>query len=214
MNSMETAMQKNQELTQADAQKITPRAEFRVFGQGIIAQLEEAIWSARASLYAIRDMPVETYFVSRKANEANIKVRDELLDIKFKTGETAEGFEIFQPCGKFAFPLKAADFEQVMMQLAVELPCHQSACSFSDFLSMAKNHPDLRAAKVSKKRYGFSVDGVICEYAEVLINGAKMETACCEGEDCAKIQSVIESLGLAGMKNTSYIQAIKQVVGF
>lgn len=213
MNSIESAMAKNKELTQAEAQSIKPRAEFRVFGQGIIAKLEKTIWSAKASLYAVRDMPVETYFVSSKTNESNIKVRDQLLDIKLKTGETPEGFEIFQPNGKFSFSLKAKDFEQVMTQLRVDVPCNQTECTFSDFLAMVKNHPDLRAAEVFKKRYGFSVNGVICEYAEVLINGAKIETACCESEDYAKIQSVVEVLGLSGMKNTSYIRAIKQVVG-
>lgn len=213
MSSVESAMAKNKEMTQTEAQAIKPRAEFRVFGQGIIATLEKTIWSAKASLYAIRDMPVETYFVSKKTNEANIKVRDQLLDIKLKTGQTPEGFEIFQPNGKFSFPLKAQDFEQIMEQLRVDVPCNQTDCSFSDFLSMVKNHPDLCAAEVSKKRYGFSVDGVICEYAEVLINGAKIETACCESEDYAKIQSVVEALSLSGMKNTSYIRVIKQVVG-
>lgn len=213
MSNIESAMEKNKALTQAEAKAIQPRAEFRVFGQGIIAKLEKTIWSAKASLYAIRDMPVETYFVSRHTNEANVKVRDDLLDIKLKTGETAEGFEIFQPNGKFAFPLKSADFEQLMTQLRLDLPSSQSAYSFAEFLSLTKNHPDLCAVEVSKKRYGFSVDGVICEYAEVFINGAKIETACCESEDYAKIQSVVEALGLAGMKNTSYIRAIKQIVG-
>lgn len=213
MSNIESAMSKNKEMTQAEAQAIKPRAEFRVFGQGIIAKLEKTIWSAKASLYAIRDMPPETYFVSHHTNDANIKVRADLLDIKLKTGETAEGFEIFQPYGKFSFPLNAQNFEKVMAQLRVNMPSKQSVYGFSDFLDLVNNHPDLCAVEVSKKRYGFSVDGVICEYAELLINGAKIETACCESEDYAKIQSVIEALGLADMKNTSYIRAIKRIVG-
>lgn len=213
MNTIESAMKPNQAMTQAEAQAIQPRAEFRVFGQGIIARLEKTIWSAKASLYAIRDMPLETYFVSRHTNDANIKVRADLLDIKLKTGETAEGFEIFQPAGKFSFPIKAQDFEHIMAQLRVNVPSIQGTYSFADFMDMVKLHSDLCAVEVVKKRYGFSVDGVICEYAEVLINGAKIETACCESEDYAKIQSVVEALGLAGMENTSYIRAIKHMVG-
>ena len=213
MSNMENAMQENKALSQADAKKIAPRAEFRIFGQNIISKLEKTIWAAKASLYAVRDMPVETYFVSRKSNETNVKLRDNLLDIKIKTGETKEGFEIFQPSGKFAFPVKKQDVQAIMESLKVDGHFEKEECSLQEFMTLVANHPDLCAVEVAKKRYGFSVDGVICEYAEVLVNGAKIETACCESEDYEKIQSVIERLGMHEAPNTSYIKAIRKIVG-
>ena len=45
-------------------------------------------------------------FPSVHTDEANVKVRDGLLDIKTKVGETPEGYEIFQPRGKFQLPVK------------------------------------------------------------------------------------------------------------
>ena len=67
---------------------------------------------------------------------------------------------------------------------------------------------------VEKKRYGFSVNGVICEYAYVWMNGALVETACCESEDYASMKTAVEALGLADMPNTNYLKAAKKVVGF
>lgn len=199
--------------TQAELQNVIPRAEFRVFGQGIIAQMEEAIWHAQAHLYAVRDMPTEIYFVSRKNNSANIKVRNALLDIKQKTGETKEGYEIFQPAGKFAFPLQKQDVQQVLAALGVEAELQKSEYDYPLLMDMVKNHADIYIAEVRKKRYGFSVDGVICEYARVMINGASIETACCESEDYEKIHAVAQKLGMDGLANTNYMAAIKGVLG-
>jgi hypothetical protein len=50
---------------------------------------------------------------------------------------------------------------------------------------------------VEKMRCGFTVNGVICEYAEVWFNGALMESACCESEDYAVMAKVVAALGLS-----------------
>ena len=42
---------------------------------------------------------------------------------------------------------------------------------------MAKENSELAVVRVEKKRYGFSVEGIICEYAQVWFNGAMVETA-------------------------------------
>jgi len=191
-----------------------PRAEFRVFGQGIIAAMEEKIWNAKAVLFSVRDMPVEYYFVSKKTNEANVKVRASLLDIKMKTGETPEGYEIFQPYKKFNFPVQKQDLQEILSALSVEIPLEQAEYSISDFLNLAKKSSDIAAVEVKKKRYGFTIDGVICEYARVWINGAQIETACCESDAYEKIKTVVQILGLDGMENVSYIKAIKNVIVF
>lgn len=92
---------KNKAISADEAAKIIPRAEFRVFGKDIISGVQEHMWKCKATLYAARIMPTEVYFLSRRTNEANVKVRDGLLDIKTKVGETPEGYEIFQPRGKY-----------------------------------------------------------------------------------------------------------------
>ena len=67
--------------------------------------------------------------------------------------------------------------------------------------------------KVEKKRYGFSVNGVICEYAQVWFNGAMVETACCESENYEAMKGAVEALGIADLSNTNYLRAAKSVIG-
>lgn len=204
---------KNVATSAEDASKIIPRAEFRVFGKDIIAGVEEKIWSNKAVLHAARTMPAETYLLSAKTNEANVKVRDGLLDIKTKTGETPEGYEIFQPRGKFQFPVKKDELQTILSHLKAEMSLTKDSYEFAEFVEMAKKHPDLCAVTVEKKRYGFMVDGIICEYAKVWFNGALVETACCESENYEGMKKVVEALGIANLPNTNYLKAAKQVVG-
>jgi hypothetical protein len=201
----------NQATSVEEAEQIAPRAEFRVFGQGIIDIVGLAMWKAQAKLFKIRQSK-EVYILSRHTNEANVKIRDGLLDIKTKVGETAEGYEIFQPRGKFEFPVKKGELAAILDNLLVPITPEKPAYSFEEFLDLVDSYPDLTAVDVEKERYGFSVDGVICEYAEVLFNGALIETACAESEDYKAMKEVVKKLEIAAFENTNYLIAAKRVV--
>jgi len=204
---------KNVATTAADAAKIVPRAEFRVFGTGVIDTVKERLWNGKTVLFQARRMPVETYFLSANTDEANVKVRDGLLDIKVKVGETPEGYEIFQPRGKFQFPVKREDLETILSYLKVSTPLDQDSYSIESFIAVARRHPELCPVTVEKMRYGFTIDGIICEYAQVWFNGALLESACAESENYAGMKQVIEGLGISGLPNTNYLKAAKRVVG-
>lgn len=199
--------------TAAAAANIVPRAEFRVFGQNLIAGVQAKMWDAGAVLQKARRMPAEIYLLSRHTDAANVKCRDGLLDIKLRTALTPEGYEVFQPSGKFQFPVGRRELAVILAHLQIEIALEADSYAFEDFLSIARRHPDLAVVKVEKMRYGFGVAGAICEYAQVWFNGALMETACCESEDRAAVGAAVQALGLAGMKNTSYVAAARRVVG-
>lgn len=204
---------KNQATSAADAEKIFPRAEFRVFGKDVADIVKEKMWDAKASLYAARIMPAETYFLSRNTNEANVKVRDGLLDIKTKTGETPEGYEIFQPRGKFKFPVKKEELETILSHLKADISLDKDTYTLDEFIEIAKQNSDLAVVKVEKKRFGFSVDGIICEFAYVWFNGAMVQSACCESENYAGMSQAVSKLGIADLPNTNYLKAAKTVLG-
>ena len=204
---------KNQAISAEEASKIVPRAEFRVFGKDIIGNVKEHMWNCKATLYAARVMPAETYFLSRGTNEANVKVRDGLLDIKTKVGETPEGYEIFQPRGKFRFPVKREELQEILTHLKADVNLTQDTYTLDEFVRIARDNPQLAVVTVEKKRFGFSVDGIICEYAYVWFNGALVETACCESENYEGMKKAIEALGIAELPNTNYLKAAKQVLG-
>ncbi len=204
---------KNAATSADDALKIVPRAEFRAFGQGLIEAVKEKMWNGKTVLFQARRMPMETYFLSAKTNEANVKVRDGLLDIKTKVGETPEGYEIFQPRGKFQFPVKKEDLATILSHLKAEMALTQDMYTIDEFIAMARKHADLVPVTVEKMRYGFTIDGIICEYAQVWFNGALVETACAESENYAGMRQVVEGLGLAALPNTNYLKAAKKVMG-
>ncbi|MBB5142442.1 hypothetical protein [Desulfovibrio intestinalis] len=204
---------KNVSTSAAEAEKIVPRAEFRVFGHDIIEKVKESMWGCGAVLFKARRMPAETYFLSVHTTEANVKVRDGLLDIKTKVGETPEGYEIFQPRGKFQFPVSKTDLAVILSHLKVEMLLDKDQYGIDEFIEMVRKHPDMAAVSVEKMRYGFTVEGIICEYAQVWFNGALLESACCESEDYAGMKKAVEALGIAAMPNTNYLKAARRVVG-
>ena len=204
---------KNVATSKEDALKIVPRAEFRVFGKDIIKGVIEHMWACKAQLFKARVMPEETYILSRHTNEANVKVRDGLLDIKTKTGETPEGFEIFQPRGKFQFPVSREELAEILGHLKVTVDLTEPEYTFDAFCGLVKANPEMALVKVEKKRYGLSVNGVICEYAQVWFNGALVETACCESENYEAMKGAVEVLGIADLPNTNYLRAAKAVIG-
>lgn len=204
---------KNRETSAEEAARIAPRAEFRVFGQGVIETVRPHMYNGRTVLQQARRMPAETYFISALTDEANVKVRDGLLDIKTKVGATPEGYEIFQPRGKFKFPVSREDLTVILSHLKVEMALDQPTCTLEAFVALARAHASLRVVTVEKMRYGFTIDGIICEYAQVWFNGAQIETACCESENYAGMKQVIEGLGISDLPNTNYLRAAKRVVG-
>jgi hypothetical protein len=210
---MSDVFAKNTATSADDAARIIPRAEFRVFGQGVIEQVKSKLWNGKTVLFQARKMPAETYFLSALTNEANVKVRDGLLDIKTKVGETPDGYEIFQPRGKFQFPVKKEDLATILSHLKVSLPLDQDTYTIDEFIAMARRSPDLTPVSVEKMRYGFTIDGIICEYAQVWFNGAMVESACAESENYDGMRSVIEGLGLEKLPNINYLKAAKRVVG-
>ena len=94
------------------------------------------MWSAKAVLHAARRMPVETYFLSVHTNDVNVKVRDGLLDIKTKTGETPEGYEIFRPRGKFQFPVRREELATILEHLQVSVALTQDVYSLDGFIAL------------------------------------------------------------------------------
>ena len=204
---------RNRETSAEDAAKIAPRAEFRIFGQGVIDSVRAHMYNGRTILQQARRMPAEIYFLSTHTDDANVKVRDGLLDIKTQVGVTPEGYEIFQPRGKFQFPVRREELATILSHLQVTMELAAETYTLDEFIAMARQHADLVPVLVEKMRYGFTIDGVICEYAEVFFNGALVESACVESENYAAMRDVVAGLGLAEQPNVNYLKAAKRVVG-
>ena len=85
--------------------------------------------------------------------------------------------------------------------------------TLEEFLDMINAHPDLQAVTVEKIRFGYMVNDTICETGDVYINGALVKTINSESTEIDDIKKTIADLGLEGVENINYLQAIKRVIG-
>jgi ribosomal protein L30/L7E len=192
-----------------------PRFEFRTFGRDfeeaayrmtrLSVPVPEKVWERTSE---------ETYIVSKTNNINNTKIRDGKMDIKTFVQEV-DGLEQWNPLMKGEFPMKAKILsEEVFPAFQVEMPAlDKEEYSREEFLAIIKNHPELLAVTVEKERYGYMVNDTICEYGMVWINGALVETINSESTEVEDIKKTIEMLGLEGVENINYLQAIKRVTG-
>jgi hypothetical protein len=192
-----------------------PRFEFRSFGQ----DFDEAHY--RMSRFS---MPVpekvwerysdEIYILSRTNDINNTKIRDGKMDIKTYV-QTVDGLEQWNPLMKGEFPIQASVLKnEVFPAFQVTMPeLKKDVYTFGEFMEMIYNHPDLAAVKVHKQRFGYMVNNTICEFGEVLINGASVYTINSESTEVEDIKKTIKDIGLEGVENINYLQAIKRVIG-
>ncbi|MEA4916684.1 hypothetical protein [Proteiniphilum sp.] len=193
-----------------------PRFEFRSFGRcfseaekrmaRLSVPVPEKVWERRST---------ETYIVSRTNDVNNTKIRDGKMDIKTYV-QTVDGLEQWNPLMKGEFPISAQVLnEEVFPAFKVEsLPAlTKDTYTLEEFLGMIDVHPDLQAVTVEKVRYGYMVNDTICETGEVYINGAMVKTINSESTEVEDIKKTIQEVGLGGVENINYLQAIKRVIG-
>lgn len=192
-----------------------PRFEFRSFGQNFdnaakrMARFSEPVPEKVWERYSD-----EIYILSRTNDINNTKIRDGKMDIKTYV-QTVDGMEQWNPLMKGEFPIQASVLKnEVFPAFQVKMPeLKKDIYSFDEFMQMIYNHPDLAAVKVHKQRFGYMVNNTICEYGEVLINSARVVTINSESTEVEDIKKTVKDIGLEGVENINYLQAIKRVIG-
>lgn len=192
-----------------------PRFEFRTFGQNFdkaakrMARLSmpipEKVWDRQSD---------EIYILSKTNDINNTKIRDGKMDIKTYV-QTVDGLEQWNPLMKGEFPISAEVLKnEVFPAFQVAMPeFNNDIYTYDEFIEMINQHPDLQAVRVHKQRFGYMVNNTICETGSVLINGAKVETINSESTEVEDIKKTIKDVGLEGVENINYLQAIKRVIG-
>ena len=192
-----------------------PRFEFRTFGQCFcdehkrMARLSipvpEKVWERSSD---------EIYILSRTNDINNTKIRDGKMDIKTYV-QTIDGLEQWNPLMIGEFPIAKEVLEkEVYPAFMVEMPAlTKDTYTYDEFIDMVEAHPDLAAVRVHKQRFGYMVNDTICEVGNVLINGAKVVTINSESTEVEDIKKTMKDVGLEGVENINYLQAIKRVIG-
>ncbi|MCP4746963.1 MAG: hypothetical protein GY874_12625 [Desulfobacteraceae bacterium] len=193
-------------------QDIIPRYEFRAFAQNF-GMVETKL--QRFSKCAGIRQSNEIYIVSASNNENNTKIRDVKMDIK-ELVENNRGLERWNPRMKGEFPMKTKVIQDdVFPAFGVKEPEYtRPEYSFDQYLKeLIIPHPELVAVRVFKRRFAFTINGCITEIAQLLINGAAIQTVAVELEDIDAILEAKKILGLDDYENVNYLLAIKRIIG-
>ena len=155
----------------------------------------------------------ELYLLSPTC-DANVKIRDGLMDIKALEQVDAHRLEQWRPVLKAAFPLPAAEVATVCAALHVAPLPLQDAYALEP-LQAALTHPsrDVRAVPIHKKRQRYTVGGCLAEMTELLVDGRATRTVAVEAEDPAGVWAAVRELGLERFENLSYPRGVKRLLG-
>ncbi|NCB16878.1 MAG: hypothetical protein EOM65_11975 [Synergistales bacterium] len=192
------------------AKPIVARWEWRTFGAGFdepearIRKFEQGNFKESG----------EVYVLSRNSDE-NVKVRDDLLDIKSLQEVNGDGLEQWFPVLKAGFPIAVEELKGVFFYFKVPEPIFgRKEYTFDQFLNeIVKPNQNLRLVQVKKKRYIYVINGAVTEIAETDFDGVALRTICVEHEDPDVVMKTVRELGMEDLPNINYIQAMKKTVG-
>jgi hypothetical protein len=187
---------------------MTPRYEYRVWASDL-TELAARL-AQRGEPLGVRGSD-ETYFVGHRP-DLNIKIRSEVLDIKQLIG-SEEGFQLWTPILKEAFPLPASSAREVLAHLAESDPPdgRDEPLDIDNFLALAAE-VGASVATVTKRRHGYVLEGCILEFAEVAIDGSHLHTVAVESEDLNTAVEVAGQLAINDLPNQSYPTAIRHAL--
>jgi len=191
--------------------EIIPRWEWRTFGPSFGSADEQFAALAPSKVTESN----ETYFLS-SAGDANVKVRDMLMDIKTLQHVNSDGLEQWKPVMKGSFPLPVREVVKVFDFLAVECPTLSGGTySLEEFIEqLAKPDPQLRVVQVHKKRAHYMISGCLAEMTELVADGKRTRTVALELEDPARVIATVRQVGLDQFANTNYQRGLKQLIGW
>ena len=197
------------QIPEATGRVMNPRYEYRVWAPDL-SELAARL-AAHCEPQGAR-AGEETYLVHPRA-DLNVKIRSGTLDIK-QLVRIQQGFQLWTPIFKEAFPLSAASTAKAMGYLAVSQPSagRDTPLDLDDFLVLAGD-AGMATARVAKQRHGYLQEGCILEFAEVTINGTGVHSVAVESEDLDIASVVADRLGITERPNESYQQAIRRALG-
>jgi exopolyphosphatase/guanosine-5'-triphosphate,3'-diphosphate pyrophosphatase len=188
---------------------IVPRWEWRTFAASF-GDAEDRFRELPPSKVLESD---ELYLLSPTC-DANVKIRDGLMDVKALEHVDARGLEQWRPVMKAAFPLPADGVAEVCAALQVAPPSRKDACAL-ERLQAELTHPSrgVRAVPIHKKRRRYTVGGCLAEMTEVVADGRATRTVAIESEDPERVQAAVRDMGLSRFENLSYPRGLKRLLG-
>jgi exopolyphosphatase / guanosine-5'-triphosphate,3'-diphosphate pyrophosphatase len=187
--------------------EIIPRWEWRTFGDRF--PKAEAIFDGLEPSNVVETD--ELYLVAPGDN--NIKIRNDLMDIKVLRATDANGLERWEPILKAAFPLSPADERTVFDALGVS-PRDSGAepLTLNGLLDILRPAGAIRPVEVNKRRVRYTVGGCMAERSEINAEGRTTWTVAVESPDDEAVVKAVDSLGFGEYLNKSYETGLAELL--
>jgi hypothetical protein len=202
-----------------ETDKIVPRFEFRIFGQGFDT-IDQRIRKV-APCESISESR-EIYILNTGNRDQNVKIRDGKLELKCLI-ERVNGLERWRPAGAWEFPIDRRAipdnlFPVAALERALPFPASLTGTvTEREFLHHIAQFSERRAhffrANLFKRRFRFTLEDCPTEIDRILINGAAIESIAIESRCAAQVLSVRSALGLEQFENIAYPLAISRILG-
>lgn len=93
----------------------------------------------------------DLYILSNQDHVPNVKIRQDHLKMKKWLGQTPEGFDIYQPYYKFAFPVSQSHVKEILSTLGLTIPLETSCYNKETFLALLEKKTRLITDSSSPK---------------------------------------------------------------
>jgi exopolyphosphatase/guanosine-5'-triphosphate,3'-diphosphate pyrophosphatase len=154
----------------------------------------------------------ELYLLSPNC-DANVKIRDQLMDIKALEQVNPDGLEQWRPVVKGKFPLPAAEVARVCAALRVAPLSPRENYTLEQIQAeLADPSRGVRAVSVHKRRQRYTVGKCLAEMTELIAEGRPTRTVAIEFEDAAILLAAVQGVGLGRFENISYPRGLKRLL--
>jgi exopolyphosphatase / guanosine-5'-triphosphate,3'-diphosphate pyrophosphatase len=199
---------------------IIPRWEWRTFGAGMgaaesrLAALAPAVEPSPPLPRGVIQDSDEIYLLSTLC-DANVKIRDGLLDIKELEETDRNGLEKWRPVLEAGFPLPLQTVARVFTALGLQAPAAaRPRYTLEELIEeLIAPEPNVLSMPVHKARRRYPVEGGAAELTRVALDARVVWTLAVESEDPSAVIAVLHRLGLQGTPNLSYPRALKGLTG-
>lgn len=193
----------------AAMQDVILRWEWRMFAPKLSRNILTLIGEPREARFTR-----ENYILSF-ASPDNVKVRDDVIDIKLVEQVDRHGLQQWRPALKSNFPLDHEALAALWSAWRIPAPVlARPSYTLSQLIQeIVEPEPALCSVPVEKTRSRIIVDGCSGELVHLVVRGEKWESLALEDPYPLRVWRAVKHLGLNGIENTSYPAALKQILG-
>lgn len=188
--------------------EVVPRWEWRLIARSL------PIDRSTLALDPGTPMSSEEIYLLSAHTPHNVKIRKQLLEIKWRERRAADGLELWRPTARSPFPLDDAAQRALWSAWGIPPQAVGATESLDALQRIIVAAPStLRRVDLVKRRTRLSLAGCAGELVELEIGPEHRVSLAFEDADPRAVRAAVTAAGLEGYPNLNYPAALKEIVG-